>query len=175
MSLVAELTSQLNAVAVLLEQLAASRGARRRMLWAQLTQRAAAYAWIDSHVVYPALRRSGWKGVRSDLLTASSDFQRTLADLLVINPDAPTFPRALAPFRLAVAKLAAVLQPGLAQALHGAGLDRDPLALLEAGRAFAAPPQPPFDLTKASQLVQEASVVLGSLPADRHAAEGAGS
>jgi hypothetical protein len=170
MSLVTELTTQLSAVALLLEEVAATRGAHRRSAYADLTQRAAAYAWTDSHVVVPALRRARWRGVRSDLLTASAQFQRALAEMLVVDPDASAFAQSLIAFRQAVSSLTAVVeQDTLAGALQNADVDSDPLALLEVGRAFAGPPHAPFDLSNATALVQDASIVLASLPAERPA------
>jgi hypothetical protein len=179
MSLIAALTSQLNAVALLLEEIAATQGSRRKVAYAELIRRAAAYAWVDANIVLPALRRARWKGVRSDVLTATVQFQSALADLLVTNPDGPVFAESLNAFRRAVAALAASVIGGtLAGAVREADLDGDPLALSEVGRAFDAPPRGlPFDLSRARQLVTDAAIVLaalqGSDPRAAHTADSA--
>lgn len=129
------------------------------------------------YVVLPALSRCHWRGLDSTLLLGHMRLKRHLADLLTLPRDSDQFRAQLADFCEQVQAQADQEQLGLLPAIREC-LDEGERALLagevesrlgayldevaRAGPALGALPPPSAD-----ELMREAKLVLGALPASR--------
>jgi len=143
----------------------------------ELCNRASLHVVSRERFVLPAWQRAGWKNLSSDTLVAYVNFKRALAELLVCPPGKPGFAAALHGFLQAVAQQRIedeqVLMPALRKALDVADrrtVFNDIEALYEnAPVRTDEPASPEPGQLSVHALLDEAQVVLSSLPNDASA------
>jgi hypothetical protein len=140
-------------------------------LYRDLCNRATLHVVARERILLPAWAREGYRELRLDAMVPHGEFKRRLADLMVTAPRATSQFRAALDAFVAAAKAQQqadeeILVPGLRQAID---LDARRLVMEDIDRLYslggsAAPTAPEPAPAVARELLQEARVVLSSLP-----------
>lgn len=129
-----------------------------------------AHQTVIDQTILPALKGIGWRGLSSDVLTGHMALKRSFAELLTLRHDRESFDDALARLIRQVDRQCALedrkLLPLVAEVLNDS--QREMLAFEAEGyltRILGDTPLQDADLVQpANELLEEAALVLGSLP-----------
>jgi hypothetical protein len=160
----------------LAERLSAARAGRARsVLFNEIARALGAHQTVIDETVLPALKVCGWHGVSSDVLTGHMALKRLLAEALTLERDPPGFDEVVHRLAPQVKAQCGLEQRKLLPVLHRC-LDDGQRSLLASDaeqhltRLLGETPKVHEDADlglDAEDLVEEAYVVLGSLPGRR--------
>jgi hypothetical protein len=154
------------------ERLSAATRTAKPMVFNEFARALGAHETVVEQTVLPALKATGWRGLSSDVLTGHADLRRELADLLTMDKGSAAFDVAVERLLRRLARQCDLEEEKLLPVLR-ASLDdtqRELLAFdaeshLTRLLGDDAPDANELELAQpVNELLEEAHVVLGSLP-----------